>query len=73
MSVNSFENYPMSWKPKKEELTKPYYLSIAADLENDILTGKLPENTKLPSQRELADYLDLNLRLSGHFSAGYLP
>lgn len=61
MPVNSFENYPMAWKPQKEKLDKPYYLSIAAGLENDILTGKLPENTKLPPQRELADYLDLNL------------
>lgn len=61
MPVNSFENYPMAWKPQKEELTKPYYLSIANRLENDILTGKLPEDAKLPPQRELADYLDLNL------------
>lgn len=61
MPVNSFENYPMAWKPQKEELTKPYYLSIADRLENDILTGKLPEDAKLPPQRELADYLDLNL------------
>lgn len=61
MPVNSFENYPMAWKPQKSSLEKPYYLSIAAGLENDILTGKLPENTKLPPQRELADYLDLNL------------
>ncbi len=61
MPVNSFENYPMAWKPQKEKLGKPYYLSLAAGLENDIRTGKLPENTKLPPQRELADYLDLNL------------
>ena len=61
MPVNSFENYPMAWKPQKEKLTKPYYLSIASCLENDILTGKLPEDAKLPPQRELADYLDLNL------------
>lgn len=61
MPVNSFENYPMSWKPEKSKLTRPYYLALASGLENDILTGKLPENTKLPPQRELADYLDLNL------------
>lgn len=61
MPVNSFENYPMSWKPIKSELEKPFYLSIAAHLERDILDGKLPENTKLPPQRELADFLDLNL------------
>ncbi|MDE7248131.1 MAG: PLP-dependent aminotransferase family protein [Lachnospiraceae bacterium] len=61
MPVNSFEDYPMSWRPQKAELEKPYYLSIAAGLEADILSGKLPENTKLPPQRELADFLDLNL------------
>ena len=61
MPVNSFDDYPMAWKPLKEELEQPYYLSIAARLEADILSGKLPVNTKLPPQRELADFLDLNL------------
>jgi DNA-binding transcriptional MocR family regulator len=61
MPINSFENYPMSWKPQKRDLEKPYYLSIASHLEKDILDGKLMENTKLPPQRELADFLDLNL------------
>ncbi len=61
MPINSFENYPMSWKPQKSDLEKPYYLSIAACLEKDILNGTLAENTKLPPQRELADFLDLNL------------
>jgi DNA-binding transcriptional MocR family regulator len=61
MPVNSFEDYPMSWKPQKSDLEKPYYLSIAACLEKDILSGTLAENTKLPPQRELADFLDLNL------------
>ncbi len=61
MPVNSFENYPMAWKPQKSELKKPYYLSIANRMEHDILTGLLPEHTKLPPQRELADFLDLNL------------
>lgn len=61
MPVNSFEDYPMSWRPQKSGLEKPYYLSIAASLEADILSGKLPADTKLPPQRELADFLDLNL------------
>lgn len=61
MPVNSFEDYPMSWKPQKAGLERPYYISIAASLEADIQSGKLPENTKLPPQRELADFLDLNL------------
>ena len=33
-----------SWKPQKEKLTKPYYLSIASCLENDILTVRLLED-----------------------------
>ena len=61
MPVNSFEDYPMSWRPQKSRLEKPYYVSIAASLEADILSGKLPADTKLPPQRELADFLDLNL------------
>lgn len=61
MPINSFDDYPMSWKPSKSNLEKPYYLSIAACLEKDIVNGNLPENTKLPPQRELADFLDLNL------------
>jgi DNA-binding transcriptional MocR family regulator len=27
MPVNSFENYPMSWKPDKSILKRPFYLS----------------------------------------------
>jgi len=61
MPVNSFENYPMSWKPRKEQLTQPYYLSLASLLEYDIQSGRLAPHTKLPPQRELADWLDLNL------------
>lgn len=60
MPVNSFGDYPMSWKPKKELLTAPKYRALADLLADDILTGKLPPHTKLPPQRELADYLDLN-------------
>ncbi len=61
MPVNSFENYPMSWKPDKKQLVPPLYRSIASLLEYDILNGFLTPNTKLPPQRELADYLDINL------------
>jgi len=61
MPVNSFEHYPMSWKPDKNKLNKPLYKSIAEYLEQDIKNGILRENDKLPPQRELADYLDLNL------------
>ncbi|MDR3597455.1 PLP-dependent aminotransferase family protein [Clostridium sp.] len=60
MPVNSFENYPMSWKPDRSTLKRPFYLSIAQDLENDITNGFLAPGTKLPPQRELADFLDVN-------------
>ena len=61
MPVNSFENYPMSWKPDRTKLERPYYLTIANMLEQEIASGILSANTKLPPQRELADFLDLNL------------
>ncbi|MBO5960160.1 MAG: PLP-dependent aminotransferase family protein [Lentisphaeria bacterium] len=60
MSVNSFEKYFMSWSPEKERLTRPFYLSLANCLEEDIRSGKLAPGTRLPPQRELADYLGIN-------------
>ncbi|SMF84692.1 transcriptional regulator, GntR family [Paenibacillus uliginis N3/975] len=61
MPVNSFENYPMSWTPDKKKLASPIYRSIASLLEYDIINGYLAPNIQLPPQRELADYLDVNL------------
>jgi DNA-binding transcriptional MocR family regulator len=61
MPVNSFENFPMSWRPDRACLTKPLYLSIADMLVQDIASGKLAPHTQLPPQRELADFLDVNL------------
>lgn len=61
MPVNSFDNYPMSWKPDLSHATGPKYIALAELLENDIKSGKLKAGTKLPPQRELADFLDLNL------------
>lgn len=60
MPINSFDNYPMSWKPNKAELKRPVYLSLASLLEQDITNGFLAPGTKLPPQRELADFLDIN-------------
>lgn len=60
MSINSFENYPLAWKPDKNKLCSPYYLALAQDLEKKILSGELRPGTKLPPQRELADFLELN-------------
>lgn len=61
MPVNSFENYPMSWKPDLKNTTGPKYLALVRLLEEDIKSGALKAGTRLPPQRELADYLDVNL------------
>lgn len=53
--------YELSWKPDKERIKKPFYLSLAHALKEDILHAVLPAYTKLPPQRELARYLDLNV------------
>jgi len=62
MPVNSFENYPMTWKPNiLKNGTVPLHIEIAEKLEHDIRDGVIQPNEKLPPQRELADYLDVNL------------
>jgi len=61
LPINSFENYPMSWRPERSKLRSPVYRSLAENLERDIAEGRLRPGTKLPPQRELADYLDVNL------------
>lgn len=61
MPVNSFENYPMSWRPKLKRGKKALYLTIAKQLEDDIKAGIVLPGTKLPPQRELADFLDVNV------------
>ncbi len=60
MPINSFKNFFLSWTPDISKLSRPRYLSLANLLETDIRTGKLPPGAKLPPQRELADYLDIN-------------
>lgn len=60
MPINSFDNYPLTWKPEKSSLKSPYYKALAADLECRIKSGILKPGTRLPPQREIADYLDLN-------------
>ena len=60
MPINSFDNYPLTWKPEKAKLVPPYYRALAEDLEANIKAGLLAPGVKLPPQREIADYLDLN-------------
>lgn len=61
MPINSFDDYPMSWKPKLASSDKPIYIRLANQLKEDIASGLIAPGTKLPPQRELADYLDINL------------
>lgn len=61
MPVNSFDDYPMSWKPTLTRSGRPIYLELAQRLERDIESGALKPGTRLPPQRELADFLDINL------------
>ncbi|WP_206853439.1 PLP-dependent aminotransferase family protein [Candidatus Enterococcus mangumiae] len=65
MSINSYENYPLTWRPDKTKLHRPIYQSLITQLESDILSNKLQKNTRLPSQRELADFLDINFTTVG--------
>ena len=65
MSINLYDQYPLSWQPDRSKLTRPYYRSLIQQLESDILTHKLQKNTRLPSQRELADFLDINFTTVG--------
>lgn len=62
MPINSFDDYPMNWKPKlSHSSTYPMYIELTNQLKADIASGKLTPGTKLPPQRELADFLDINL------------
>lgn len=60
MSVNSYVDYPLTWRPRRERLKRPLYLSLATALQEDIERGILAPGIKLPSQRELADFLDIS-------------
>ena len=60
LPVNSFENFNLSWTPDRKNLKRPCYLALANALEADIVSGKLASGTRLPPQRELADFLELN-------------
>ena len=61
MPVNSFDDHPLSWEPRRDALGDgPVYLALAASLEGDICSGKLAPGARLPPQRELADFLDID-------------
>lgn len=48
------------WTPDLKRWGKPHYLAIAEALAEDIRTGRLTTGTRLPTQRALAEALDLN-------------
>lgn len=60
MPMNSFDDYPMSWRPSLAGASGPVYRALADLLASDIAAGRLLPGTKLPPQRELADFLDVN-------------
>ena len=60
MSVNIFEQNSLTWMPKRKTLKRPIYKALVNRMENDVNEGILLPGTKLPSQRELADFLDIN-------------
>ena len=41
MPFNSFLNYPMSWKPERSRLKRPVYLSLAEQLEKDMVARSI--------------------------------
>lgn len=51
----------LSWKPQIDKTEKPVYLAIVKALEVDIKNMALKPGVKLPPQRELADFLQVNL------------
>ena len=48
------------WTPDLKRWGKPHYLAIAKALADDIRTGRLAAGARLPTQRALAEALDLN-------------
>ena len=51
----------LTWMPKIDKTDKPMYLAIMETLDSDIRNGVLKPGDKLPPQRELADFLHINL------------
>ncbi|MBW1606395.1 PLP-dependent aminotransferase family protein [Lactobacillus sp. Sy-1] len=59
MPINIFTDYPLSWRPDRSRLKRPYYQSLVEQMKGAIESGHLLPDTKLPPQRELADFLDI--------------
>lgn len=61
MVLERFFYDDLSWKPQINKSERPIYSAIVKALEEDIKNNVLKAGDKLPPQRELADYLDINL------------
>ena len=61
MSINSFDDYPLTWRPVLPPSTLPLYRVLAQELEQAVRQRTLLPGRKLPPQRELADYLGMNV------------
>ena len=60
---------PMTiWRPRIDEGAQPRYLAIAQAIAKDLETGVLTEGTRLPTHRDLADYLGVTV---GTVTRGY--
>src|SRR3954452_11188450 len=51
---------PSQWIPDLKRWGKPHYRAIVEALAEDIRTGRLSAGMRLPTQRALAEVLDLN-------------
>ena len=60
MPVNDFSHHRLTKNPNKGKLQRPIYKSLLEQLKVAINNGDLTPGTKLPPQRELADFLDIN-------------
>ncbi|MBM7615856.1 aminotransferase-like domain-containing protein [Alkaliphilus hydrothermalis] len=52
--------HKIEWVPTLRNSKKAIYLQIAESIEEDIRSGKLPTGYKLPPQRLIANYLNIN-------------
>ncbi|MBN9141646.1 MAG: GntR family transcriptional regulator [Micrococcales bacterium] len=55
---------PLPREPTVDD-SRPIFLQIAEQLEDDIVAGRLPEETQVPSTNELAAYLRINPATAG--------
>lgn len=49
------------WTPRLEDEDKPLYVALADAIERDVYTGMLSPGSKLPTHRDLADELAVNV------------